>query len=264
MMSKSNWIEILSSSAAIITALASAWTLYINIVERKEVEELQERATKQEASINNMLYSLSLYGDLFAAEGGDRKAYISATTAIKQINKNEDSFKFLKRKLYEISMKFSADDENEYLKQQLEWPSPIQIEDIGKMLKHKESLQRFYAIQKAYELRCNSHMIDIMNMALSDRDLRVVQLAIYVINKTFEDNMIFNLGPRCNLTLEDCVIHPDEAREIFNKSWAVHKEKILGRKPREYQYKNDKNSPHLQILHLFDPEKQNSTPVHSE
>ena len=118
MKSNCKWIEGLSAIAAIITALVSAWTLRVNIVERNEVDALQERAAKQEVSISNTLAQVSLYGDLFAAEGGDRKAYISAIAAIRHGNE-ADAYKFLNSKLHEISTRFSADDENEYLKQQL-------------------------------------------------------------------------------------------------------------------------------------------------
>ena len=260
MKNRCKWIEGLSAIAAIITALVSAWTLCVNIVERNEVDALQKRAATQEASLSNAIDRVDLYGDIIAAEGGDRSAYISAMTAIERGNRVKVT-EFLRRKLYEISTRFSADDESEYLKQRLSWPSPTRTEHIKKMLKHDESLQRFYAIQKVYELRCNSFIPDIMDIALTDQDLRVVQLATYVINKTFEDNMIFNVGPRCNLSLNECVEHPDEARTRFDKAWEVHKEKILGRKPKEYRYGKDKNPPHQQMMYLFDPEKPDDSPV---
>lgn len=250
----------IASIAAVATAIVSWKTMDINMVERDEVATLQKEAVIQKQTLSNAIDRVDLYGDIIAAEGGDRMAYVSAITAIRHGHEEEGS-KFLRRKIDEISMMFSADDANEYLKQRLSWPSPTRVDNIKKMLKHSESLQRFYAIQKAYELRCNSFIPDIMDIALSDRDLRVVQLATYVINKTFEDNMIFNVGPRCNLSLNECVEYPNEARNRFDKAWEVHKEKILGRKPKEYRYGKDKNPPHRQMMYLFDPEKPDNIPV---
>ena len=263
MKKRCKWIEALSAIAAILTAGASIWTLKVNIVERGEVAALQKEAVVQKQTLSNALERVNLYGYILAAEGGDRNAYIAASSMLESGKSGGDSF-FLSRKLREVNERFSVDDENAFLKEFLSWPSLTPIVKIGAMLKDKSALQRLYAIKKAYELRINSFMLSIFEVAMTDSDLRVVQLALYVINKTFEDNMIFNVGPRFVGTLDHCVLNPQTVREQFSRAWEVHKEKILNRKPKERRKGRDKKPPHQTIMYLFDPEKPDDIPVLKE
>lgn len=265
---KAAWASVVLAAVAIIV---NAWYSYeshtaaqsstiakeVLEAEQAKVVSLQERTATQEIALSNALDRVDLYGDIIAAEGGDRLAYISAINKIKETVHAG----FLENKLHEIINRFSVDDENAYIKEHLSWPSLTPVEKVGVMLNNDSYIQRIYAIKQAYQMRLNSFMPEIMQIVLTDRDLRVVQIATYVINKTFEDNMIFNAAHCCNLAMDTCVMHPQEARDQFKKAWEVHREKILGRKPKEYRYGKDKNPPHRQMMYLFDPEKPNDIPV---
>ena len=70
------WVGVLSHVAAILTAIASVVTLCVNVVERGEVDALQKEALILKAALSNALDSVNLFGDMIAAAGGYRVAYL--------------------------------------------------------------------------------------------------------------------------------------------------------------------------------------------
>ena len=75
MSANCKWIEATTALASIIMALVSAFTLYVNVVERNEVVAVQKEAERQTEQLSNMVAKVSLQRDVLAAAGGDRFAY---------------------------------------------------------------------------------------------------------------------------------------------------------------------------------------------
>ena len=75
MSASCKWIEATTAFASIIMAAVSAFTLYVNVVERNEVVAIQKETERQTEQLSNMVAKVSLQRDVLAAAGGDRFAY---------------------------------------------------------------------------------------------------------------------------------------------------------------------------------------------
>lgn len=75
MSASCKWIEATTAFASIIMAAVSAFTLYVNVVERNEVVAIQKETARQTEQLSNMVAKVSLQRDVLAAAGGDRFAY---------------------------------------------------------------------------------------------------------------------------------------------------------------------------------------------
>lgn len=268
MKKRCKWIEALSAIAAIITALTSAWTLWVNVVERREVSDLQSKSKAQDTVLSNAIERVSLYGDIIAAEGGDRWAYKRAKECLlsRMSQRYEDATPLLQK--LEFSMhRFTGEMKgNPTLEYALMGPASESIKaQVENMLKRDDSFQRLCALKHILWLRLNKHIPLVVEMLQNEPDLNVVQYALHVVSKTFTDNMIPNdTTPIYALTVDDCVFRHDEFKRHFEEMWKPAKDRILARKPKEVKEGRDKKPPHLPMVYLFDPEKPTDIPVIKE
>lgn len=265
MKSNCKWIEGLSAIAAIITALVSAWTLRVNIVERKEVDALQERSAKQEVSISNALEKVDLYGDILAAGGGDRWAYKRAKEYLLLHSADEGTSEPILQTLRHITELFQSDVTNNSLIVFHAVNLPPSFYDGSNVLSNLKSTdlaKRLNAVGTIWNLRLNNYIPEIINIAKDEPNLNVLQLIIHVVEKTFEDNRVVDdEAPIYALTLDSCIFQYDEFKKQFIEMWNPAKDRILSRKPKEARQGQDKNPPHLGMVYLFDPEKPDDIPV---
>ena len=234
MKARCKWVEGLSAIAAIITALASAWTLGVNIVERNEVDTLQKRAEKQETALNNAMDQVKIYGDMLAAGGGNRFAYKRATETLQTLalagDKDAES---LNQQLGFLTRHFMGEiDRNSTLQYYMMGPLSEDLKaHITDMLKRDDVQQRVCALKHIHGLRLNKHIPLVVDCLEREPDLNVVQLAVHVVNETFRDNMVFNdTNTVYSLSAYDCALRYDEFKKYFDQMWEPRKDRILANK----------------------------------
>ncbi len=259
MKARCKWVEGLSAIAAIITALASAWTLGVNIVERNEVDTLQKRAEKQETALNNAMDQVKIYGDMLAAGGGNRFAYKCATEALQtHALAGDKDAESLNQQLGFMTHHFMGEIEhNTTLQNYIMGPLSESLKaNIIDMLRQDDARQRICALKHIHGFRLNKYIPLVVDCLEKEPDLNVVQLAVHIVNETFRDNMIFNdTNTVYSLSVDDCALRYNDFKKYFNLMWKPRKERILARKPKEARERPD--PPRGTLYYIFDPEQPN-------
>lgn len=260
MEKRCKWVEVLSSAAAIITAIASVWTLQVNVVERNEVVALQNKATVQEVALSNAVNRVTLYGDILAAGGGDRWAYKRAMECLWSNPCGAKTPEPMLQMLNQLTQLFQSDITNNNLlaSKIINLPPPsYDKSNVLSNLTSSDFEKRLNAIGTIWCFRLNNYIPDIVDIAKDESNLNVLQLIIHVVVRTFEDNRIMgDKTPMYYLSLYDCVFKYDEFRKHFMEMWIPAKTRILARKPKEVRERPD--TPRGNLIYIYDPEKPDS------
>lgn len=271
-MSEGEWdlykvCNLIVQSLASVATVAMAWIAGCELntakVARREVDVLQSKATIQEASLSNALERVNLYDDILAAGGGDRFAYNRAYTNLWN-DMGSDSItaehsKVLERMLAYTTRRFKGDaTNNDFIARHVvNIPTPFyNAMNVPSNLKSRDHLKRLNALGTIWMLRLNEYIPVVADVAITDPDLYVVQMAVFVLNEVFTDNMIFNVGPRHYFSVSECVLDSESFKNGFEETWKVHKQKILARKPKEVRERPD--PPRSNQTYIYDPEMPNS------
>ena len=225
-------------------------------VTRREVDTLYNDAIVQSVAISNTLDRVRNYEDMLAAGGGDRFAYLRATK-IFRTKANSGRDEYLDR-LWQVTQRFREDATNNSFIVHTAInvpPALLNTSDLPVSLESPNLSTRLNALGAIRAFRLNEYIPAVAETARRDESLHVVQLAVFILNETFADNMIFNVGPRFTFSIDDCVLNSSEFMDNFYKTWKVNKQKILSRKPREIRERPDGN---LRMSYLHDPEKPDS------
>lgn len=254
MSANCKWIEATTALASIIMALVSAFTLYVNVVERNEVVAIQKETARQTEQLSNMVAKVSLQRDVLAAAGGDRFAYKRARDLMFADKSCDDIPSLLKSMNFAMQRFWKDANENPIIKAEMLAPLSGSL-DVVKSLSSENSQMRLLALHHVLDLRMNKYLPDIVEMLRNEPDLNVVQLAVKTINDTFSDNIKPNhTNPVWVFSLDGCVFSYDEFRAHFMEMWNAEKDVILGRKQKEVRSKADPKNPHLTLIYVFDPE----------
>lgn len=233
--------------------------------ERREVAALQKEAVVQRQTLSNALERVNLYGDILAAEGGDRWAYKRAKEYLLLHSADERTSEPIIQTLSHITELFQSDITNNNLIvfHAINLPPPFyDSRNVMSNLKSADWTKRLNAVGTIWSLRLNNYIPDIVDIAKDEPNLNVLQLLIHVVRKTFEDNMVIgDETPVYALSLDDCVFQYDEFKKQFMEMWNPAKARIMARKPKEARQGQDKKPPHLGMVYLFDPEKPDDIPV---
>lgn len=264
---------------AAITTIANIWQAYEahtekNIAritketldaERREVDTLQKEAVIQKQTLSNALERVNLYSDILAAGGGDRFAYKRAKEYLWLHSNDTESSEPILQMLAHITQLFRSDITNNGMiaVHAIDLPPPFyDRSNVLSNLRSSDSAQRLNAVGTIWNLRLNNYIPDIVDIAQDEPNLSVLQLIIYVVEKTFEDNMVMgDETPVYALSLDDCIFRYDEFKKHFMEMWNPAKTRILARKQKEARQGRGKYPPHLPMRYLFDPEKPNDIPV---
>jgi len=253
-------VQCLASLATVAMAWIAGCELQTAKVARREVDALQSRATIQEAALSNALNRVNIYGDIIAAEGGDRFAYKRVCDILQsQLQKQDGEAKALFSKLDFAMRRFMGEvKDNPSLELSLMGPLSEDLKrDIVDMLHRRDATQRLCALKHILFLRLNKHVPLVVEMLENEPDLSVVQYAVNVITETFADNMIPNdTTPKYALSLDGCVFGYDDFRKHFMEMWVSAKTRILARKPKEVRERPD--PPRGNLIYIYDPEKPDS------
>ena len=265
MKSNCKWIEGLSAIAAIITALVSAWTLRVNIVERKEVDALQERSAKQEVSISNALEQVDLYGDIIAASGGDRYAYLRAADKLLLTENIPDKSVYQTQRLLNDISRFANHPKSNPTIRTIMYANAIATNnaEVSAFLTSENRDARLYAINDIYILRLNALIPNVAKLVETDNDLNVVQYALYVVAETFRNNIndksidIDEIFANFNSVIDNT----NAFCQQYNTLWEKYRQAILVRRPREFKRIPAKEDSGYYYEFLHDPERNENIPL---
>ena len=231
--------------------------------EQTKVEALRVQIADMASALSNSLSMVSLYGDLLAAEGGDRFAF----ERVQHLLWDHEDKKSLKNdplsdRLDFSIRRFTGDiKDNPMLAAVLETPF-FESLDVHAMLGNEMFIQRLYALKHIREFRLNKYLPDIVELLKEEPNLNVVQFAITFINETFEDNIKPHDGRVFRVfSLEDCVLRFEDFSKDFTQMWTDRKDEILARKPKEVRHGTSAGKLRLQTIYIYDPEKPSGVPV---
>ncbi len=262
-----SYASVIASVASAIAAMSTAWlgwrTLGTAKAEYSDVMELKASLGMQRAVLSNAIDRVSLLGDIAAADGGDRFAYMQATKRLRDMARaGEHDSEALLQKLRFSTGRFMGSVTNNPSLEYILLEPPFEHMDVESMLKRDSSLHRLSALRHVSDLRLNKYIPDIFAALETEPDLNVVQMALHVVNATFEDNYPFPVPAALHyLDLEQCVLDYGETKRLFDEMWEASKGKVLARKPKEVRHGRDKNPPHFNMIYIYDPERPNDIPV---
>lgn len=267
-----NWYKFLTlvvsgiaSIAAVATAIVSWKTMDINDSMYDKIKVLQKESMIHESALSNALDRVNLYGDIIAAEGGDRWAYKRAKEWICAHYEGDIESEPMIQTLDFTVNRFQGEATNNsfIVNNAINLP-PLFYDgaNVAANLKSTDIYKRLNALGAIWALRLNKYIPDAIDIAKNEPNLHVLQLLVFVVEETFTDNLIINdTTPVYSLSFDDCVFRYEEFKQHFMEMWNSAKPRILARKPKEVREGRDKNPPHLPMVYLFDPEKPDNIPV---
>lgn len=265
MKKRCKWIEPLSAIAAIITAVASIWTLKVNIVERGEVDALQKEAIVQKQTLSNALERVNLYGDIIAASGGDRYAYLRAVDKLLLAENIPDKSIYQTERLLSDISRFADHPKSNPTIRPIMYANAIATNnaEVSAFLTSENRDARLYAINDIYILRLNALIPNVAKLVETDKDLNVVQYALYVVAETFRNN-INDESVNIDESFADfnsVIGNTNAFCQEFNTLWEKYKQAILARRPREFKRIPAKEHPGCYYEFLHDPERNENIPL---
>ena len=234
-----------SVGVAMIASAANIWSAYDSHVAKQEsliakatldaaqakVIALQYKADTQDTVLSNAMERVKLYGDMLAAGGGNRFAYKRATEALQtRILAGDKGAKSLDQQLCFQTRHFMGKIEhNSTLQYYMMGPLSEDLKaHVTDMLRRDDVQQRVCAIKHIHGFRLNKHIPLVVDCLEREPDLNVIQLAVYVVNETFRDNMVFNdTNTVYSLSAYDCALRYGEFKKYFDRMWEPRKDRIL-------------------------------------
>ena len=263
-----------SVAIASIATAANIWSAYDSHIAKREsviaketlvaaqakVISLQNKADAQDVVLSNALERVSLYGNIIAAEGGDRWAYKRAREMLLDRSKGDGVSEPMIQMLNYTMQRFHDEATNNSFiaHNAINLPPPLYDgANVLANLRSPDIYKRFNALGAILTLRLNKYIPDAVDIAKEEPNLNVLQLLIYVIGETFTDNLIMNdTTPVYSLTLDDCVFRYDEFKRHFTEMWNPAKTRILARKHKEVRERPD--PPRGNLVYIYDPEMPDS------
>ena len=269
-------IELIGALAAILTATASIITLRVNIVERNEVVTIQERSRTLEGELQqeqknladmqvrltNAIDRVLLLQDVLSASAGSKKAYLRAyNTLISNKYSNDKELDFIASRIDSIADEFSQglNDEswdfgiNDCDKTVIRYGSNGRIE---KELRASSPAERIRAIRTIHVLRRNQFIPSLVELAIHDDNLYVVQNAVFVARKALHACKNGAMD-RNVLSTRTSMLSPKVFKEYFDAVWSEDSKIALARKPVDLVVGVSPNDNKVHSIGLEDPDKPN-------
>lgn len=199
--------------------------------ERREVAALQKEAVAQKATLDKGIARVNLYGDILAAEGGDRFAYARAMNELLPIMEHDITGKsdFLVMRIVNASRCYYGHPlTNETLNIVMHsGQSVLDGDDLQSKLSSTDSFVRMLAINTIRVRRMNRYLPMLADIVATDIDLNVVQFALFVIKDTLDDAVLQNMD------LDTTIRTPQDFMERFKQVWREQQKKLQAIKPLE-------------------------------
>ncbi len=233
--------------------------------ERREVAALQKEAVAQKQTLSNAIESVNLCGDIIAASGGDRYAYLRAVDKLLLTENIPDKSIYQTERLLNDINRFADHPKSNPTIRSIMYANAITTNntEVLAYLTSENREARLYAINDIYILRLNALIPNVAKLVETDKDLNVVQYALYVVAETFRNN-INDENDNIDESFADfnSVINNTSAFcQMFNTMWEKYRPAILARSPREFIRIHPKENPDLYYEFLHDPERNENIPL---
>lgn len=233
--------------------------------ERREVDALQTEAIVQKQTLSNALEQVDLYGDIIAASGGDRYAYLRAVDKLLLTENIPDKSIYQTQRLLNDISRFANHPKSNPTIRSIMYANAIATNnaEVSAFLTSENRDARLYAINDIYILRLNALIPNVAKLVETDKDLNVVQYALYVVAETFRNNINDeNVNIDESFADFNSVINNTSAFcQKFNVMWEKHRQVILSRRPREFVRIHAEENPSFYYEFLHDPERNENIPL---
>ncbi|MBR0506276.1 MAG: hypothetical protein IJJ84_12800 [Kiritimatiellae bacterium] len=234
------------------------------------VETLQEKTAIQETALSNALEQVSLYGDIIAAEGGDRWAYVRASKRLYPIAETNIAgmADFFIMRLYDGIRRFRGHpSDNPMLKSIMFSSKTVFFDDesVSAGLKASTVTDRLFAINTVRVRRMYSLLPTLVHIVEDDPDLTVVQFALDVVTS------VLGKARHGQWDFDDIVRHPERFKSWFTQTWEKLGPKLKSSEPlaveklslekAESDYYYLKNTQTGETFSLPDVDSENIVPL---
>lgn len=255
-------VQVLASIATVCMAIIAWKTLDVNIVERNEIEEMHRACRSMESDLTNSLLRVELYGDILAAEGGDRTAYIRVLCRLNKMTNSLDMASrtdFLSRRLYETNRRFSGrPHKNEELlsimfsDEMIENDDQVVIKKLNSAL-HKDRLCAAHSIYWRRNYKFFPKLIELMEQ---DPDMNVVQYSLYTMLRILQDPELKkgeeDRDVNDYVLINDFLVDSQRYCSLFEELWDEKKDELLSVNPLVLKRININDDRYFPIPYLHD------------
>lgn len=230
-------VQSLASVATVAMVWIAGCELNTAKVARQEVDTLQKEAILQKASLSNALARVDLYGDIIAAEGGDRWAYTRVVDKLSQLTNLLDRADFLRTRLEDtVTQKYSGKPElNLLLKHIMFDPDLVENDDaqMVAMLKSEIAFDRICAVNSIFRRRLNRLIPTLIDIIEHDPDINVVQYALYATLQTIGIYASEYFPKDCieEIDFNNVLKNPNSITSLIRDAWDSVKEVALKQHP---------------------------------
>lgn len=255
-------VQVFASVATVCMAIIAWKTLDVNIVQRNEIEEMHRACQVIAIDLTNSLFRVELYGNILAAEGGDRSAYIRV---LDRLNKMTNSFDvasradFLSRRLYETNRRFSGrPHKNEELLSIMFSDEMIENDDqvVIKKLNSVLHGDRLCAVHSIYWRRNYKFFPTLIELAGQDPDMNVVQYSLYAMLRILKDPELTKGEEDCDaddyVVMNDFLVDSQRYCSLFEELWNEKKDALLSVNPLALKRIDFNDDRYLPIPYLHD------------
>lgn len=252
-----------ASLAAVATAIVSWKTMDTNDAMHDKIKALQKETLILNASVSNTLDQVMLYGDMIAAAGGDRYAYLSAVDKMLLGDNITDRSIHQTEQLLDSITKFEGHPTNNPIIKSVMYANELSTNDtdVAALLRSPNRDDRLYAINDVYILRLNNLIPNIAKLVEVDSDMNVVQYALYVVTETLRNNISDEDVDSILGGLHPIIDNPHNFCDNFNDIWSKHGQSIKSRRPRELKRVQVQGDTVLFYEFLYDPERNENIPL---
>lgn len=260
-------VQVFASVATMGMAIIAWKTLDVNIVQRNEIEEMHRACQAIAIDLTNSLLRVELYGNILAAEGGDRSAYIRVLGRLNKMTNSLDMASradFLSRRLYETNRRFSGrPHKNEELLSIMFSDEMIENDDqvVVKKLNSVLHEDRLCAVHSIYWRRNYKFFPELIKLAGQDPDMNVVQYTLYAMLRILKDPELTKEEEDCDaddyVVMNDFLVGSQRYRSLFEELWNEKKDALLSVNPLVLERINFSDDRYLPMPYLHD-EKDNA------
>lgn len=230
-----------------------------------DVEKLQRDAMVRYHDLTNAMSQVNLFGDMIAAAGGYRVAYLRVLDKLLSPENIPDMSSYQAEHLLDSINIFAEHPASNQVIRTIMYENAI-ITNTTELLTYLNAPNRdarLYAINSIYILRLNKLIPNVAKLVAEDKDMNVVQYALYVVVETLRNNIqdpnVCDDEELCSFNF--AVESPSKFSIKFNTLWKQYGETIKARLPRELKHIASKDHPDSYYVFLYNPERKENIPL---
>ena len=230
-----------------------------------DVEKLQRDAMVRYHDLTNAMSQVNLYGEMIAAAGGYRVAYLRVLDKAVLPENIPDMLSYQAEYLLDSINRFAEHPASNQVIRTIIYENAIITNntDLLTYLSSPNRDARLYAINSIYILRLNKLIPNVAKLVEEDKDMNVVQYALYVVVETLRNNINDE-----NVCIDESfadfnsvVNNTNAFCQKFNTLWKKYGQAIRARHPRELKRVHAKENPEYYFEFLHDPERREDIPL---